>query len=457
MNSIRLQLIVWLIVPLTFVATFVAAETYFSSRKVSNELHDRTLLAVTMTIAEHVVANDGDLLAENVLEALTESLGDQFFYHVVGPDNVFATGYSNRPNIPDNMILESGRPQFFDAVHQGDKVRVAAMRQLIVQSKLNGWTTITTWQRVKQREILAYSLFGRSLLRLLVVTLFAGIIVWFAVTRGLRPIESLRTAIDKRTPFDLTPIKRPMPQELQGIVSAMNDLLARVARSKANRERFVGDAAHQLRNPIAALKTQAENALQSKQQDQLRSGLANIVNTTNQTGRMVEQMLASARANALEFDSGEVFDLNEIVVEAARASAPIALLKKQDFAFDAHTHPVMVKGNKILVQEATLNLIDNAVRHSPEKASVSIAIVIEEIHARICVTDTGISMSQEDLLRLSQPFATGDDRASGSGLGLSITKDIAIAHGGYLKSTALEDGRGKTICFTLPLANTKTV
>ena len=454
MNSIRTRLLVWLIIPLSLIAALVSFETFFTSRTTSNELHDRTLFGVMLMISENVVATNGDVLAENILEVLTENLGDQFFYHVAGPNNSFVTGYTGRPRLPEGVALRGGKPVFYDAVHRGDPVRVVAMRQLITQRELNGWTTITTWQRVSQRKALTYRLFGYSLLRLLLVTICAGIIIWFAISKGLKPIQDLRQAIEKRSPFDLTPIKREMPVELHGIVGSMNDLLARVARSKANRERFVGDAAHQLRNPIAALKTQAETALQSRGENQLRNDLSGIVEITNQTGRMVEQMLASARANALEFDIDETFDINDTVSEAARVIAPAALSKRQDFSFEKAATPVLVSGNRVLVQEAICNLVDNAIKHSPTGSNIFVQIAQGENKnaVKICVYDEGPPFSPEDLLRLSQPFATGETNSAGSGLGLSIARDVAKAHGGHLEVSSCSEGKGKQIVLTLPLA-----
>ncbi len=452
MNSIRTRLLFWLIGPLTLVAAVVALETFFSARRTSNDLHDRTLFAVMLTVSENVAANDGDALQKGVLEVLTDNLGDRFFYYVSGPNNSFVTGYTGRPKLATDVQLEVGKPYFFDAFHQGVPVRAVAMRRLLRGNAITGLITITTWQRISQRQSLTLTLFTYSLLRLVILTICAGLIVWFAVSRGLRPVENLRTAIAKRTPYDLTPIKREMPQELHGIVGSMNDLLARVARSKANRERFVGDAAHQLRNPIAALKTQAETALLSKGEKHLRDDLGRIVDTTNQTGRMVEQMLISARANALEIDATEPFDLTAVVGEAARASASAALAKGQDYAFDGGSGPLMVSGNRVLVQEAVTNLIDNAIRHSPQNGSVSIFVVPDEDKrfAKVSVADSGSALSEDELLRLSQPFATGEARTSGSGLGLSIAKDVARAHGGQL-STAEQKG-GKEISITLALA-----
>ncbi len=449
MTSIRRRLLLWLIIPLTAVAVIVSIETFVSAQKISNDLHDKTLLAAMLTISENVVASNGTLLAEQTLKVLTENLGDEFFYHVLGPNGAFVTGYSGYPRLPEDIKLEDGVPIFYDGIYQGNTVRVTTMRQLLSGRDLNGWTTITTWQETTQRADLTLSLFGRSLIRLAALVIAAGVIVWFAVTQGLQPLRRLQQAIDSRTPLDLTPIKRQMPIELKGIVASMNDLFARVARSKANRERFIGDAAHQLRNPIAALKVQAEVALQAKDGKARNQSLQQVVNVSDQTSELVSQMLTNARANAIEKDAGETFDLSELTLDAARSVAPKAIEKDQDFSTDV-AEGICLKGDKVLIREAIVNLMDNAVKYSPRQAKVSISLVLKENEISIEISDDGSPISDEAFFQYCQPFYTDDSAHSGSGLGLAIAKDVSANHGGYLVNKADEDGRGKTISIILP-------
>lgn len=449
MTSIRRRLLLWLIIPLTAVAVIVSLETFVSAQKISNDLHDKTLLAAMLTISENVVASNGTLLAEQTLKVLTENLGDEFFYHVLGPNGAFVTGYSGYPRLPEDIKLEDGVPIFYDGVYQGNTVRVTTMRQLLSGRDLNGWTTITTWQETTQRADLTLSLFGRSLIRLAALVIAAGVIVWFAVTQGLQPLRRLQQAIDSRTPLDLTPIKRQMPIELKGIVASMNDLFARVARSKANRERFIGDAAHQLRNPIAALKVQAEVALQAKDGKARNQSLKQVVSVSDQTSELVSQMLTNARANAIEKDAGETFDLSELTLDAARSVAPKAIEKDQDFSTDV-AEGIWLKGDKVLIREAIVNLMDNAVKYSPRQAKVSISLVLKGDEISIEISDDGSPISDEAFFQYCQPFYTDDSAHSGSGLGLAIAKDVSANHGGYLVNRADGDGRGKTISIILP-------
>ncbi|TCD13301.1 sensor histidine kinase [Oricola cellulosilytica] len=453
MNSIRTRLLIWLLIPLSTVAAIVSLETFYSAQRVSKDLHDRTLLAAMLTLSENIVASSGTLLADNTLKMLTDNLGDEFFYYVKGPRGAFITGYSAFPKIPEGIVLEDERPIFYDGRYREAPVRVTAVRQYLSGGQINGLTTIITWQKTTTRDRLTISLFVRSLLRLVLVVLAAGAIVWFAVSRGLRPISELQDAIENRSPHDLTPIRRSMPIELSGIVGSMNALFKRVARSKQNREQFIGNAAHQLRNPIAAIKVQAQAALASDSKADLHSALVEIVEASDHTGKMINQMLSSASAHALSKENMRAFDLARVVADATQAVAVSALEKGQDISLDMQIESLAYRGHEILMREAIINLVDNAVRHNGSDSSIKVHLRLADNRQviDIGVTDTGRSFDEEMLIALSQPFSTGEQTNSGSGLGLSLAKDVAKSHGGYLDVTSRNEPAGKTISIKLPV------
>lgn len=459
--SIRARLLALLLVPLTCVAVLVAVETYFSARRTASALYDRTLLTVLLAVRENVVASNGEVVTEDVLEVLTENLGDQFFYHVAWPANRFMTGYANRPLPPPNAVVGGGAPLFYDAVYAGDPARAVRLRQFAAEgtpaaanARSDGWLTLTVWQRVRQRDKLAFDLFARSLLRLLGITGAAGLIVFFAVTRGLRPLDALRAALERRSPTELSPIRRPVPPELTGIVRAMNDLLERVERSRANRERFIADAAHQLRNPLAAIKAQAQAGVASGDPDRASNALAAIERTTTHTAGMVEQMLLGARANAARIDrrgEGSRLDPVRIAREATAGLAAKAITAGHRLSFeDRVADGAVVAGDGRLLREAVANLVDNAVVHNEPGTAITVRVATSADGIAIDVIDDGRPMSHADFVRYSQPFATGTRRTEGSGLGLSIAKDIARAHGGQL---GVGEGEGgKSLRLVLPTA-----
>lgn len=436
-------------VPLALVAALVAIETFFHARKVSNELNDRTLLAASLTILEHVISSNGSLLAQATLDSLTESLGDQFFYHVRGPNGAFVTGYSGYPR-PMEASPTLSEPVFYDGQHLGEAVRAVQILRDLTDRELNGITTITTWQHLSQRGELTFALFARSALRLVLLSLIAGVIVWFAVKVGMRPLARLQTSIDKRSAFALSPIQQKVPVELSGIVQSMNTLLDRVARSKKNRERFIGDAAHQLRNPIAAIKIQAQSSLESESKEELRAGLQQILAVSDKSALMVNKMLSSARAHAMDAQQLTRFDLNELVNEKAMEFAPLAFDCDQEFSVSNLTTQLSVVGNRTLLGEAIGNLVHNAVVHNKAGATLSISTQLSNTKdtVDIIVSDDGEAISDEQFLQLTQPFRIDGADQSGSGLGLSIAKDVARMHQGELFTRSI--GSGKSIILRVP-------
>ena len=451
MRSIRATLTLWLMIPLALVAAVVAVETFHHARKVSSDLNDRTLLAASLTILEHVISSNGSLLADATLESLTNTLGDEFFYHVRGPDGAFVTGYSGYPRLESTNVRVAD-PIFYDGEHLGQPVRAVYTLQDLTDRELNGLTRIITWQRLSQRQNLTLILFTRSFMRLVLLTLVAGFIVWFAVKAGLKPLSRLQASIDKRSDFALSPIKQSVPVELVGIVKSMNSLLARVERSKKNRERFIGDAAHQLRNPIAAITVQAQASLESNSVNEMRAGLNQVLEVSGKSTSMINKMLSGARAQAMEVEEYELFDLHELIKEKVLDLAPMAFDKSQEFSLLISDRSVPVNGNRTMLGEALVNLVHNAIQHNEAGSSVSVSTQASDVKGfiDIIVSDSGRSLSDEEFNQLTQPFRTSGVDESGTGLGLSIAKDIVRMHHGELLTRV--GSEGKSIVMRIPVA-----
>ncbi|MEO0635302.1 MAG: sensor histidine kinase [Pseudomonadota bacterium] len=449
MTAIRTKLFLGLLIPLALVAGLVSLETFFSAQRTSQDLNDRTLLAAGLAILEGVVATDGTLLADEALDALTEQLGDRYFYHVRGPNGAFVTGYSGFPKPPNGDAGSVVEPIFYDAMHLGAPVRAVQFQRDLSDRVLNGATTITAWQRIDQRTALTLQLFSLSLARLSLLVLAAGTIVWFAVSWGLRPLQDLQDAIEKRSSHDLTQIQRKVPKELAGIVGSMNDLFARVARSKHNRERFIGDAAHQLRNPVAAIKVQAQAALDQESANDERQALKSIVAVADSSALMINQMLSGAKAYTLNRSTQPIFKLQAMLERVISDMAPLAFDGGHDVSAHMDSKKMSVQGSQALIGEAVRNLIDNAIRHTAP-GMIRIELSREGTNAIISVADDGDALEDKEFDELTQPFHTRSANDEGTGLGLSVAKDVAKSHGGRLELK--RTGNGKAIQMILPLS-----
>lgn len=450
-DSIRTRLLLLLVVPLSLLACVVSVETYFSLTHTSNELHDRTLQTVLITLSEHMLANDDELVAENLLEVLTETLGDQFFYHFAGPENAWVIGYAAVPQRPSGVDPISGKVVFYDGVYQGDPVRAVVLRQLAQVRDASGWTTLTVWQRIKKRRALALQLFTESLLRLALLVGAAALIAWWAVSRGLRPLDDLRDAVEIRSPDDLSPIRRRVPTELRPVSHAMNTLFQRVLNAGQARERLIGDAAHQLRNPVAALHTQAQNVVAAMTVDEARSRAKALVESTSRLTRLVDQMLSSARSNSGEINTNETVEIVALAAHVARDHGGRAVAKGQELSFETRHDEVFVPGNAELLRELFANLVDNAIRHNDRGISIVVGVRMHTSHVELFVADTGAAFDDHKLEEYIAPFRTGGAESAGSGLGLSIVADIVRLHEGTLTVRSRLGCAGKTLLVTLPL------
>jgi len=269
-------------------------------------------------------------------------------------------------------------------------------------------------------------------------------------------LPRLQASIDKRSAFALSPIQQKVPVELLGIVRSMNTLLDRVARSKKNRERFIGDAAHQLRNPIAAIKIQAQSSLESETREEMRAGLQEILAVSDKSAQMVNKMLSSARAHAMNAEQLTQFDLNELVNEKARELAPLAFDSTQEFSVSSSEKLISVQGSRTLLGEAIGNLVHNAIQHNKAGAVLSVSTQISSTRGsmEVIVSDDGAAISDEQFLQLTQAFRTDGSDLSGSGLGLSIAKDVARMHQGELLTRTR--ATGKSIVLRIPIEREHT-
>lgn len=251
--SLRSRLFVLIILPLIAVACLAGAARYVMAEKISQRLYDNTLLVVALTISRDVILSEGDMLTEQLLDSLTNALGDPVYYRIEGPEGQFVTGYSDAPANPASGETDPGIPFFYNSVSLGEQVRAVTLREFISAPQFGGWVTVDVWQTVKQRDALSMELLIQSIILMTVVISSAGLLVWFGINRGLRPLLKLREAISARSQDDLGPIRRAVPKEVRSLVGAMNSLFARLSEAFALRDAFISDAAHQLRNPIAAI------------------------------------------------------------------------------------------------------------------------------------------------------------------------------------------------------------
>ncbi|MEM7042351.1 MAG: sensor histidine kinase [Pseudomonadota bacterium] len=451
MRSLRNRLFLMIVLPLIVIGTIASVIRHQIATDNAKQLYDNTLRTVAKAISRDVVLSEGDVLAEELLEELTDALGDAIYYRVVGPDGRFIAGYSRQP-APNGSIgpIESV-PQFFDATYYDDPVRAVIFREFISEPEIGGWVTVQVWQTVRQRHAHSLRLAILSAAFMATIILAAGAVVWFGINLGLRPLLELRNAVSLRSPDDLRPIQRPIPPEVSSLVEAINSLFARLSAAFSAREALISNAAHQLRNPIAGLQAQAEAAESSPTEPELRARVADIAEAARRASRLTQQLLSLEKASGQKSDHRDgALDLQEITTGALKRHAPDALRRGVSISFDSLGAPFELRGDPIMLSEALDNLIDNGLRYGcNDGGELSIKLTFGEEAVQLDVRDQGPGVPTLERERIFERFhRASDDSIEGCGLGLSIVRQIAKRHGGDI--CLAETPRGASFSLSLP-------
>jgi two-component system sensor histidine kinase TctE len=458
--SLRGRLFILIILPLFLVAALAATARFVLAERTSRKLYDDALLVVALTISRDVVLSEGDMLAELLLERLTTVLGDPVYYRISGPEGRFVTGYSNPPDIPNGVDITSGLPVFFDATSLDRTVRAVVLREFISEPQFGGWVTVEVWQTVRQREALSFQLLRQSLLMMAVVIAAAALLVWFGINIGLRPLTDLRTAIARRSPDDLGPIRRTVPREVRALVGAMNALFARLSDSFASRDALISDAAHQLRNPIAALQAQAEAALTAPTEEDLRTRVEGLADIARRTSRLTRQLLSMEKARGrAKGDHCVSTDVVELARRVTRRFAEKGLQCNTEVGLHAGPGAIApVVCDAVAVEEALKNLLDNAFKYGcPEGGVIAVCVEQSDEFVWFRVTDSGPGIPAATANRVfDRFFRLQDDDSGGCGLGLAIVREVAESHLGRVEVGRDQDFSSFAFCVRLPEGRTST-
>jgi len=439
--SMRVRLLWGILLPVGFIVAINTVSLYRDSLQAADTAYDRTLLASAKAIGELLgVDGSGDrprLVATvpyAALEAFEADNRSQLYFKVLGFQGEMVSGYDDLPSwqgrLPDQSTY-AALVHFYDDVYRGEPVRVAVLLQPVSGQDGLGLATIQVAETLALRRGLARQLLLHTLWRQAALLAVIAIVVWAVVQRATRPVRELSAALQARDADDLSPLQAPdMPAELVPLVQASNDALARQARLLEHQKRFVRDASHQLRTPLAVLKVQVQSARQGDVEP--LQALAEIDTTVARATQLANQMLALARAEQMR-QQGEampVQDWAEIVRAVALDLAP--LIAKQALDFDIHTEPAAIESHEWALRELTRNLLHNAIQHTPAGARLGIDLTTDAGWAQLVIADGGPGLTPAQQQRLFLPFAAGES-GKGSGLGLAICQALVLSLGGQIE------------------------
>ena len=439
-RSLRRQLLLGILLP---VAAFLVLNTvilYQQTLAAVNTAYDRTLLASAKSIGELLDVEGFDEQASiratvpyAALEAFEADNQSRMFYRISSRSGEMVSGFAELPFWRGELPAKgpyAALVDFYDDRYRDEDVRVAVLLQPVASERGRGTAVIQVAETLELRRALARTILLDTVWRQALLVLVIALVVVLAVQRAIRPVRRLSAQLQARGEGDLEPIAAPdAPRELLPLVDATNSVMARLQRLLDHQKRFVRDASHQLRTPLAVLKTQAQSALRGDVEP--RQALQEINGTVDRATGLANQMLALAKVEQLRQQADtEVLDLAEAVRAVALDISP--LIAERDLDFDISTTPAPLRAHTWMLRELVRNLLHNAIRHSPAGAALSVRVVADTTHAALVVADSGPGVSAELAARLFEPFSAGDVQ-SGSGIGLAICRDIAQALGGTIE------------------------
>jgi two-component system sensor histidine kinase TctE len=456
-RSLRLELLAWLLLPLAAVVLFNVWTTYLTAFSAASLITDRTLLASARVIAEQIKNNDGvieALIPPSALEMFVSDEPERVVYRVTLPDGELIAGYPDAfapPRKPDGLA-----PLYFASTFRNQPVRAVAIAQPVVAADGTVEVMVTVAETLLGRDRLVGDLWRKSLRDQVLLLSIAGLLVLLGLNRGLAPVLRLRDEVQKRDPSALEPFALDSVQrELQPLVGAINDAFLRVRNLLATQRRFVANAAHQLRTPLALLKTQALVGLREDDTEAKSEALAGIDRSIDALTRLVNQLLALARA---EQGSRALLksqlDFCDVVRETLERLAGLALAHNIDLGFDdSGVTRARVIGHAALLQELVFNLVDNALRYAPRGATVNVLLheTANELCLRVEDNGPGIPLSERQKV-FERFYRLHGSEVEGTGLGLAIVQEIVTAHDGRIAIGERQPPPGLCVEVHLPAA-----
>ena len=441
-RSLRAHLLRMLLPPIAALLALGAVVAYYPSAEPTTEAYDQALFDIGIALGAHIRVTPAEYrfeLPAAVEQVLRTDRYDVIFYRVLSPSGLHIAGDPTLPAPP-------GDAPAHDAVFNGQKVRVVSVESPCGRSTCTVLVAETTNKRARAaREFLL-----TSMLPGILIAFATLLIVWFGVKRGLWPLARLSEELKARSPRDLRPIDAAAaPEETRPLVSALNGLLEEVAHAAQNQQRFLANAAHQLRTPLAGLQTHTELALAQPLPESCRVHLEQVHRATIRTARLANQLLALARAEPGGRGSASDVNLRSLVESEADAWVHQALARDVDLGFELE--PAPVKGDALLLREALANLVHNAIEYSHAGGHVTLRTGRRDGRSFAEVEDDGPGIAAHERERVLERFyRVPGTPGTGSGLGLAIVREIAAGHGARMELAEGAGGRGCRVALTFP-------
>ncbi|TFW25537.1 HAMP domain-containing protein [Massilia arenosa] len=431
-----------MLAPLLLLWPMSIAITYLVAKSIANQPFDRALEDSVTVLAQQVQEVNGKVVSRlpgSARDILRADDTDSVYFQITGPHGEYVDGDRELPRPWDEDKFSTGTVNFRNDNVHGTQVRVAFSYVNLPASSEGAEriesrpALVQVAETLDKRAQLANEIIKGVILPQFIVLPIVLALVWFALSRGLSPLAELQERIRARKPDDLSPIDaRQVPEEISPLVGSLNDMLERLSQTIDMQKRFIADAAHQMKTPLAGMRMQSELALRQHDAGEIHRSLEQLAKSSESATRLVNQLLALARAENQPHSggaSGDV-DLAGLARDCVHDWVQASFAQGIDLGFEPPDQPVLIRGNGLMLRELLSNLIDNALRYTPRGGSVTVRVRPDGAGGILEVEDTGPGIAPHERPHVFERFyRILGSGAPGSGLGLAIVKEVAQQHG----------------------------
>ncbi|MGR9013107.1 MAG: sensor histidine kinase N-terminal domain-containing protein [Gammaproteobacteria bacterium] len=446
-RSLKTEILLRLAIPLILFISFESVLSYFVTLHHVDVAYDRWLLDSARSLTQEIKVREGEVFVElppAALEIFKWDESDNTYFKIITAEKGMIAGDKFVPE-PFDVETDWKRPVYFDDEMYGEPVRVVSM--LIVPEHSSEQVFVHVAETLNKRRNMMTDILLADLVPQMVLVLVTGIYLIVGVKRGLQPLHSLADEIAQRSPRDLRPIpEQHVFLEVRALTDTINDLLVRLDLAIATQQRFIANAAHQLRTPLAGLKLQVERALREQDLPAMKPALIQIRGCADRMSHLTTQLLVLARSEPIDGDYElRPVDLSKLAKETCMDWVPKALQRHMELSFEGSNRALYVRGDDILLRELLANLLDNAICYGHDQGSIVVKVEQYPL-PRLSVEDDGSGIPELEMDKVFERFyRIPGSQGDGCGLGLAIVKEIADLHKARLDISRVGEAGGTRI------------
>ena len=429
-RSLKTEMLFRLVIPLIFFVIIDAVLSYFVTLHYVDEAYDRWLLDSARSLTQEIKVREGKAFVElpaAALEIFKWDEQDKTYFKITSSEQEILAGDKLVPE-PLGPETDWSHPVYFNDKLYDEPVRVVSM--LIALDKTSERIFVHVAETMNKRRAMMTDILLADMIPQLILILLTSIFLMTGLKKGLKPLHLLARQIAQRSSRDLSPIPEThIFPEVRTLTDTINELLEAHTQAIATQQRFIANAAHQLRTPLAGLKLQAERALREQDLSAMQPALQQIQNSADRMSHLTSQLLVLARSEPISggYELLPV-DLCKLARQTSMDWVPKALQRNMELSFDGPKEELYVQGDEILLRELLTNLLDNAISYGYDNGNISVKLYRYPVPC-LTVEDDGPGIPDTEMNRVFERFyRIPGSPGNGCGLGLAIVKEIADLH-----------------------------